>query len=250
MGEEGALFFLCSQLRIPRALNLFLLQKNNNNKIKQGLQGHPGLQAPAGAGARAAQGGQLPGRVRRVYVEREGGGGGGKIKKPVKEEKRSCCSLYFLVVDLLCRPPFSLFFSGSLRQRLLLFWCVQCAYLRPGTLLERSSSCPTTPAAGLKLEERANAREGLKTHSSLSRARSRESCLRSRFETAFPECPPPSRFLALVSLALPVRGCTRTSRKHSDSNESTRCLAGRAAAAKPRDSLESPARGPRAICHA
>jgi hypothetical protein len=102
----------------------------------------------------------------------------------------------------------------------------------------------------LKLEERANAREGLKTHSSLSRARSRESCLRSRFETAFPECPPPSRFLALVSLALPVRGCTRTSRKHSDSNESTRCLAGRAAAAKPRDSLESPARGPRAICHA
>ena len=62
------------------------------------------------------------------------------VQKPVKEEKRSCCSLYFLVVDLLCRPPFSLFFSGSLRQRLLLFWCVQCAYLRPGTLLERSSS--------------------------------------------------------------------------------------------------------------
>jgi len=249
VGEEGALFFLCSQLRIPRALNLFLLQKNNNNKIKQGLQGHPGLQAPAGAGARAAQGGQLLGCVRRVYVEREGGGGR-KDKKACKRRKT------FLLLTLFPRrrpsaPPTVFSFFLGLSSAAFASFRVRPMRLSPPWYSSREIFlCPTTPAAGLKLEERANAREGLKTHSSLSRARSRESCLRSRFEPAFPECPPPSRFLALVSLALPVRGCTRTSRKHSDSNESTRCLAGRAAAAKPRDSLESPARGPRAICHA
>jgi len=168
-GRRRSSFFPLLAAQNPSRTQPLSPSKKNNNKIKQGLQGHPGLQAPAGAGARAAQGGQLLGCVRRVYVEREGGGGR-KDKKACKRRKT------FLLLTLFPRrrpsaPPTVFSFFLGLSSAAFASFLVRPMRLSPPWHSSREIFlCPTTPAAGLKLEERANAREGLKTHSSLSRA--------------------------------------------------------------------------------